>query len=226
MERTKQLVAVDTWQRKAHFEFFKNFAEPFFGLTAEIDIADTQTWCKQQGYSFYLFYLHKLAKAVNQLPAFCYRLEGSPGNEQVVQWSAIDISATVDRPDGTFGFSRISYHPEFAQFAAAAVSEITRVRARTDLEPSLGPDNVIHFSALPWLRFSGLSHARHFPAADSSPKLSVGRVTQIPALNAEHGLSVQTVMPVSVHGHHALLDGADIGQLLEKFSALLRDERY
>jgi chloramphenicol O-acetyltransferase type A len=35
----------------------------------------------------------------------------------------------------------------------------------------------IHFSAIPWLNFTSLSHARSYTFPDSSPKISFGKMT-------------------------------------------------
>ena len=62
------------------------------------------------------------------------------------------------------------------------------------------------------MRFSAVSHARSFSFADSCPKVTFGKLT------ASDG---QKMMPVSVHVHHALMDGFHVGQYLETFQEIL-----
>lgn len=69
----KQKVELNTWNRKEHFEFFKQMEEPFFGLTVSIDCTNAYTIARQIGVSFYTFYLHKTLLAVNQIENFKYR---------------------------------------------------------------------------------------------------------------------------------------------------------
>lgn len=208
--RMKQTIDIKTWIRKAQYDFFSTFEEPFFGITANIECGAAYKACKANGDSFYLYYLHKILIVVNQIEEFRYRLEG----DSVVLWDKIRIGATVDRADGTFGFAHFSYHQDFHAFAKAAQAEIERVRGRNDLEPSDGNDDIIHFSALPWVAFTSLSHARNFKRQDSCPKISTGKL---------HETNGKIMMPVSVHGNHALMDGAHAGRFLQVLEALLGD---
>lgn len=207
----KQKVDVKRWVRRAQFDFFRPFDEPFFGITAEVECAAAYQKCKQQGYSFYLYYLHKILLAANQIQEFRYRIEG----DDVVLWEQIRIGATVDRSDGTFGFAHFAYANDYTTFAELATAEIERVRGRSDLEPSDGSDDVIHFSALPWVSFTSISHARQFQRADSCPKIATGKL---------HESGGHMVMPVSVHGHHALMDGVHAGRFIQVLEALLGSE--
>lgn len=207
----KQQVDISSWVRKAQFEFFREFEEPFFGIVADIECGAAYKLCKQKGYSFYLFYLHKILLAANQIQEFRYRIEES----DVVLWNQIRIGATVDRVDGTFGFAHFEFHQQFDDFVGAAKREIERVRGRTDLEPSDGNDDIIHFSAVPWVSFTSLSHARQFSRADSCPKISTGKL---------HQRDNKTLLPLSVHAHHALMDGAHVGRFFQVVEALLGTE--
>lgn len=207
----KQTIELSSWVRKAQFEFFNAFEEPFFGITADVECDAAYKLCKREGHSFYLFYLHKILLAANQIQEFKYRIEG----DCVVLWNHIRIGATVDRADGTFGFAHFEFHHHFTDFAVAAQAEIERVRCRTDLQASDGNDDIIHFSAVPWVSFTSLSHARHFKRADSCPKVATGKL---------HQQQGKTVMPVSVHGHHALMDGAHVGRFFQVLEALLGTE--
>ncbi|RUO20284.1 CatA-like O-acetyltransferase [Aliidiomarina haloalkalitolerans] len=215
----KTYLDLKSWNRQAHFEFYRHFDEPFFGLCVDIDCGRVLQWCKAQNQSFYLFYVHKIAQVVNEIESFRYRLEG----EQVAVYDEVAMGATVDRADGSFGFSFIPFVQDFHEFARGAEAEFARVRARTDLEPSNGTDNVIHFSAVPWVKFTALSHARRFSTSDSCPKISVGKVTKVPAFDAAGDLVQKQVMPVSVHGHHALMDGADIARFMHRLEVLFAE---
>jgi chloramphenicol O-acetyltransferase type A len=204
----KKALALDNWERKAHYEFFKSFEEPFFGVTLEIDCTAAYTYCKARGLSFFLYYLHCSLVAANQTPPFRYRIE----DDEVYEYDHIDASPTINRPNGTFGFSYMKYQAEFAEFERLAVAEIERVRNSSGLEPAGAGSNVIHYSALPWLRFTALSHARSFAFKDSCPKISFGKITE------QGG---KKIMPVSIHVHHALVDGFHVAQFVDAFQQLM-----
>ena len=195
---------LSTWPRRDHFHFFRQFDEPFWGTTLRVDAAAAHARSRMEGHSFFLYYLHKCLVAVNAVEAFRYRIRG----EAVVIHDVIHASATVGRDDGSFDFSYMRFDPDFRVFQEEARAEVERIRNGSGLNPEVAGDDVIHFSALPWLEFTGLSHARHYGAADSCPKISVGRLS-------DH--AGRYGMPVSVHVHHALVDGRHVGDFMEVF---------
>ncbi|RYZ94686.1 MAG: chloramphenicol acetyltransferase, partial [Sphingobacteriaceae bacterium] len=58
-------IDIENWDRKEHFEFFSKFEEPFYGVVADVDCTGTYRQAKDNGDSFYLLYMHKIATAVN-----------------------------------------------------------------------------------------------------------------------------------------------------------------
>ena len=43
----KKILDIENWNRKEHFLFFKNFDDPFFGVTADVDFTDTYRKAKE-----------------------------------------------------------------------------------------------------------------------------------------------------------------------------------
>lgn len=206
----KTRLDINQWERKEHFQFFKNFSEPFFGITAEVDCTTSYTIAKEAQVSFYLYYLHKSLKAANHIQEFKYRIE----NEEVFCYDIINASSTFQRANGTFGFSMIPYHELFDEFYPHALNEKNRVANSTNLFPSESANNVIHFSALPWIKFTSLSHARQYTINDSVPKISFGKIEETNGIKK---------MPVSIHVNHALADGYHVGQYFDLFQSLLNE---
>lgn len=204
----KRLLDIETWNRKEHFAFFSNMEEPYWGITVEVDCTVAYDLCKREKQSFFLYYLYQSLVAANTIECFRYRItEG-----QVFIYDTISASATVNRPDGTFDFTYMPYFSDFEVFKKTALSEIQRVRSGTGLSVGISGDDVIHYSSLPWLKFTGLSHARTYSFRDSCPKISFGQ------LNSENN---HQMMPISIHVHHGLVDGIDVGNFVKKFQQLL-----
>lgn len=206
----KHLLDLSNWNRREHFEFFSRFEEPFFGLVVTVDCTLALAEAKRLGIPFFLYYLYQVLQAVNQVDALRYRVE----NEQVYSFDRIHASATIGRPDHTFGFSFIELHNDLEKFVREAQVEINAVQASEGLRlsPSTARLDVIHFSALPWIRFTGLTHARSFSHPDSIPKISVGRT---------YTKGSAILMPVSVNVHHGLADGYHVGLFLDEFQQRL-----
>ena len=65
------------------------------------------------------------------------------------------------------------------------------------------------FSAVPWVNFTSVSHARNFAFRESCPKITFGKLSQ------------NKKMPVSIHAHHALVDGIHVGEFIKEFQRLM-----
>ena len=206
----KTLLDLENWPRKEHFLFFKQLEEPFFGITTSIDCTKAYNAAKQLGISFFINYLHKTMVAINTIEPFRYRISG----DEIIIYDQINASATISRADTTFGFSLIEYNPDLAVFSEIATKEIERIQNTPGLfTRTFDTDNVIHFSAIPWIDFTSLSHARSYTFADSCPKISFGKMRL-----DETG---KRSMSMSVHVHHGLMDGFHVGQFVNCFQELM-----
>lgn len=206
----KRVIDIESWARKDHFRFFSQFEEPFFGVCVAVDCTRAYSKSKEDKTSFFLSYLHKSLLAANRTEPFRYRI--SEG--QVFVYDAINASPTINRPDGTFGFAYIEFCEDFAQFQARAQKEIERIQNSSGLVPAVSGENVIHFSSTPWINFTSVSHARSFTFRDSCPKISFGKMTETEGKRS---------MPVSIHVHHALMDGFHVGEFIDEFQRLMNE---
>lgn len=208
----KVLLDIENWPRKEHFLFFKKLEEPFFGLTVEIDCTKAYAAAKQLETSFFVYYLHKTLVAVNTIEPFRYRII----DDAIYIYDAIDVSATILREDTTFGFSLIEYSSNYTVFNANAVQEMERIKNTSGLFTREFPDNnLIHFSALPWINFTSLSHARSYTFPDSCPKISFGKM-----IEDKDG---KKTMSMSIHVHHGLIDGFHISQFINCLQDLMNN---
>lgn len=204
----KNKLDLETWNRKEHFLFFKQMEEPFFGITTVIDCTIAYQKSKELEVSFFTYYLHKTLEAVNAVENFRYRII----NDEVYIFDRIDASSTVLREDKTFGFSLMTFDKNLDTFKITVQEEIKRIKETTGLFTTEYPENLIHFSAMPWINFTSFSHARSFTWPDSCPKISFGKMID------ENG---KKTMSISVHVHHGLVDGFHLGLFIEKFQEIM-----
>lgn len=147
--------------------------------------------------------------ASNAVPAFRYRIEG----DEVYLYENTNSAITVDRPENCFGFGYINFNDDFDVFQTEGKKEIEKIKKETTLIPSeLG--NLIHYSAVPWINFTSLSHPRRFSGQDSCPKITFGKITE------ENG---KRMLPLAIHVHHAIVFGADIGDFIDTFQYLMNE---
>lgn len=206
-----QPVDIDQWNRKDLYAFFKGFDEPFFGVTFNVRVSGGYDFCKENERSFFVYYLYATLRAVNAVEQMRIRIL----KDKPVIFDRVSISPTIKREDGSFGFSYMMYKDSFEDFYASTMKEIERVAQNRDLVPSGDHIGTVHFSALPWLKFTSLSHARNYKDNDSVPKISVGKLFK----EDQH-----LMMPVSVHVNHALADGVHVGQFAEALEEFINTE--
>lgn len=201
----KTKIDLSTWNRKGHFDFFSQMDEPFYGLTVNVDCTQAYKTAKELNIPFFTYYLHKTLVAVNNIENFRYRII----DKELYIWDRIDVSSTIMREDKTFGFSLIEFDSDLNQFHQNVLLETERIQNTTGLLTREFPDNnLIHFSAIPWINFTSMSHARGFSYPDSCPKISFGKLTEVNGKKS---------MPLSIHVHHGLIDGYHVGLFIDEF---------
>lgn len=208
----KTIFNINTWERKLHFEFFNQFDDPSFEITANVDCSKALQFSKGKGYSFFLYYLHCSLKAVNAVNEFKIRIE----EEYVYLFDKIHAGPTIARENGTFGFSHLPYIEDFKEFAESSESIIQKVKFAKDLNPSFNRSDVVHYSSIPWISFTSVAHPKFsYQIKDSIPKISFGKIFE------NNG---KKLMPISVTANHALMDGLHIGRHLELFQEFLDNQ--
>jgi chloramphenicol O-acetyltransferase type A len=135
----------------------------------------------------------------------------------VVIYDKIHVTTTIGRDDTTFAFSYIPFTQSFDEFTDLAKAEMERIKTSTGLGVSenTGRIDVIHFSTVPWISFTGVTHARNFKYKDSVPKITFGKYFHRDG---------RIIMPVSINVHHGLMDAFHVGRFLKLFEHLMNLE--
>lgn len=199
----------DSWKRSEHFDFFNQFSEPFFSVCAEIDCSGLVRKCRNDTRASTLPLWHGVLKAANQIEEFRCRIkDGRP-----VIFDKVHLSPTVLRPDKTFTVSFVPYLEEPEEFfeVAQAALEKARLSSGFSLSESARRVDLIHFSSLPWFRFTGLTHARPMVSGESEPKITIGRFGERDG---------KILLPVSVTAHHGFVDGYQVARYLETLESI------
>jgi chloramphenicol O-acetyltransferase type A len=206
---------LDNWPRRAHFNFFRAYELPFFGICAEVPVTKTLQLCKEHKLSFSLACWYACSMAIHDIPEFRYRIRG----ERVWVHDRLDIGTTILNDNETFRFCYYPYRDSFQGFAAAAkeVKKALLVDSEASMNERTDNDAVIHGSTLPWVRFTGLNHARRLGTNDSVPKIAFGRYAQSQG---------EYLMPVNVDVHHALLDGLHASRFFGHLEARFADPKW
>lgn len=202
-----EILDIETWNRKQHYQHFSAMKDPFFGVTIPFEVSKAYEFSKEKKLSFFGKYLHDCMKAINDVDALKLRIQ----DEQVVKHHVIHASPTILRSDKTYGFSFIKFNEDLNVFLKNLEAEKVRIQGSENLYPPINSLDCIHCSALPWFSFTG--HKEPVSGLlDSVPKLAFSKAERI---------NRSLKMNVSIQVNHALVDGYDIGLFVEKFQYYL-----
>jgi chloramphenicol O-acetyltransferase type A len=199
-------IDMHTWPRREHFEVFSAFDRPHFGMCANVDLTAFYPAVKQRGVSFNVATVYVITRAANAIPEFRYRIRAGA----VVEHEIVHPSTTILTHEDVFSFCTFDYSADFSEFAARAAEQIAYVKEHLTLENEPGRDDVLYVTAIPWVSFTSFMHPIHLHPVDSMPRFAWGKPF-------EDGAFLK--LPLSVQGHHALIDGARVG----KFYAEVQD---
>ncbi|MBU2928449.1 CatA-like O-acetyltransferase [Winogradskyella psychrotolerans] len=198
-----RIIDKHTWSRQAHFEFFNTFVDPYFGVTFKVDVTKAYEFSRSSEVSFFVKYLHATMQAINEIENFKYRINDS---NDVVLYDTIHASATILRPNKTFGFSFVNYDEDILKFQTNFLKEKERIFNSNELFPPVNSMGCVHCSSLPWVNFTG--HKEPFNGEkDSIPKLAFSKM---------ENFGSKKEMQVAISVNHALVDGYHIGLLNER----------
>jgi chloramphenicol O-acetyltransferase type A len=193
-------IDMQTWPRREHFKAFNAFDYPHFNLCANVDLTAFYPFIKQRSISINLAIVYLLARAANAIPEFRYRIR--PG--EVVEHEIVHPSTTILTKEDLFSFCTIEYIEDFSSFAVRAAEQIAYLQDHPTVGDKPGQDDLLYMTAIPWVSFTSFMHPLHLHPADSVPRFAWGKFF-------EEGEFLK--MPLSVQGHHALMDGLHVGKL-------------
>jgi chloramphenicol O-acetyltransferase type A len=192
------------YPRRAHLEFFRAGASPFYSLTFELDATRVRGRARELGASTYAALVWAFHRALAGIDAFRTRLDG----EQVVLHDALRIGVTVPAPRGTFSFATLDWDEDAAAFLARARSAMSAASVRVDLSGGAAPD-FAYYTALPRVPFTSFAHVPLPDPTAGQPETAFGKFR-------DQGGRV--LVPVGLLVNHLYVDGADLGELCDAAS--------
>ncbi|MBN1538420.1 MAG: chloramphenicol acetyltransferase [Anaerolineales bacterium] len=200
-----RIIDMQTWSRREHFRVFSAFDHPHFNMCADVDLTKFLPFVKHNDISFTVAVVYTISRIANEIPEFRYRIRG----EEVVEHAIVHPSTTILVDEELFSFCYFRYQKDFSNFSADAAEQIARVKAHLTLQNEPG-DDALYMTAIPWVSFTSFMHPMHLNPVDSIPRFAWGKFSS--EANA-------IKMPLSVQGHHALMDGIHMG----KFYMLMQE---
>ncbi|MGB3368843.1 MAG: chloramphenicol acetyltransferase [Acidaminobacteraceae bacterium] len=203
-------INIENWNRKKHYEFFKNLDYPHFNVCANIDITEFLKYTKSNGEPFFISTLFLVMKSINSIKEFRYRMR----EETVVEHEVVHPSFTIMGDEDVFGFCYVDYSNDFLDFKTRAEISIEKAKMDISMEDEIGKDDMVFLTSMPWVSFTSISHPIQLKPADSFPRIAWGKFFM------ESG---RVKLPLSVQVHHALMDGMHVGHLFIKVQEVFDD---
>ena len=204
-----QKIDLPNWNRKILFDKFSQFNSPFFNICADVNVTQLVAFTKSNNISFFQASFFLVLKTINSIENFRLRIREG----EIIKYDVIDGCCPILRADGeTFNFCVLDYFPDFKKFSKNAIPIIENARCSKTIDPGSLRDDVIHSSIIPWVSFHSFEHAKKINSNDTCPKIVLGKYF------TENN---KIKMPLSVSGHHALMDGIHVGLYFKKIQEML-----
>ncbi|MFO7673363.1 MAG: CatA-like O-acetyltransferase [Lutibacter sp.] len=192
-------------------QFFKTYLDPFFNITANLEVTNLYNYCKRNNLSFSLSCLYVALKYANEITEFKLRFK----NDKVYLFETVNIGSTVLNDDLTFSFCDFEFQKTMTEFDVKGKIVLENHKNGIVFNAQEDQLGIIHCSTVPWISFTGIKHARNGnEGLQGIPKLVFGKIF------TENEFKK---IPFSVEVHHALVDGYHVGLLYEKMQKFINE---
>src|SRR5574344_781927 len=181
-ELTYKPVDLARYPRKRIYEAFKDLANPYFSLTANVDITSFLKAKQKNKLPFFLAFQRLAVEAMDSDVNFRIRFKDGA----LVEISHTVASYALALSDETFSF--VGAYPYLDKEAYYKDALIHQEEGRKNPDMKDDPEEVLFMaflSCLPWISFTSLTHEAPSPA-DANPRLTFlkyfrqGRNTLLP----------------------------------------------
>ena len=103
----RQIVDIETWERKDNFNFFRNFLNPCITITSEVECTAAKEKAKKNGQSFFIHYLYAILRAANEIKELRFRVDDEG---QIIYFETVDVLCPIRmKENGKFFTGRIPW---------------------------------------------------------------------------------------------------------------------
>ena len=199
---------IDNWPRKATYEFFKDYEDPFFNFTANVDVTLVYGFCKERGLSFSLTALYYSVVAANEIREFRIRLVDG----RLVEFDRIHPTQTILNDDETFSFAYFEMQDDVSEFNRNGRAALEKYRALKSFDVEADRLDLIYYSVIPWVSFTSFKHASRLDKTQTVPRIVFGKIFDS---------GDRKLRPLSVEANHTIMDGFHVGKFFNRFQEIL-----
>ncbi|MEO6589540.1 MAG: chloramphenicol acetyltransferase [Pyrinomonadaceae bacterium] len=194
---------IENWNRKTTYEFFKDYDDPFFNITANLDVTALYGFCKHNDLSFSLANLFYSLQTTNEIKEFRFRLLKG----KVVEFDKVHATQTILNEDETFSFCYFEAKENIFDFNKAGKTAVEKYKKLHTFDVESERLDLIYYSVIPWISFTSFKHAVCLNNKQSVPRIVFGKIFDENKCKK---------MPLSVEVNHALMDGLHVGDFFNR----------
>ena len=195
---------IKKWARKTTYEFFKDYEDPFFNFTANIDVTSVYRFCKKNDLAFSLTSLYYSLITANEILEFRIRLVDG----RLVEFDRVHATQTILNDDETFSFAYFEMKDDVFEFNRSGKAAREKYRALKTFDVESDRSDLIYYSVIPWVAFTSFKHASRLDKSQTVPRIVFGK------LFAD---SNRMLMPLSIEANHTIMDGFHVGKFFTSF---------
>jgi chloramphenicol O-acetyltransferase type A len=203
-------IDMQTWSRRQHFNLYNSFNHPHFNMCANVDLTQFLPYLKQNAIAFNPAFVYLVSQTANAIPEFRYRIHG----DVVIEHEIVHPSTTVLVSEELFSFCSLTHVDDFGDFLLEYAEKVAYIKTHPTLENASADDDMLFMTAIPWVSFTSFMHPINMHPCDSIPRFAWGKYFM-------EGERVR--MPLSVQGHHAVMDGIHMARFYEKIQSYLEE---
>lgn len=194
-----RFVDIENWNRKDHYNYFRQLDYPHFNICGNVDITNFYTYIKENKLPFFISVLYAATKTANSIKEFRFRIR----ENKLIEHENVSPSFTVMTEGEIFSFCSVNFVDKYSDFKADALKEIEKTKNNVSIEDEPGRDDLLYITCIPWISFTNITHPIQMNPVDSIPRISWGKYFE------QNG---KIKLPLSVQAHHALVDGIHVGK--------------
>ncbi|MEQ1923926.1 MAG: CatA-like O-acetyltransferase [Pyrinomonadaceae bacterium] len=200
-------VDLDNWARRSTYDFFRDFEDPFFNFTANIDVTGILAFSDHHRLGTALSLLHCSLVAANEIREFRIRLLDG----ELVEFDRVHATQTILNDDETFSFAYFEMHDDIFDFARSGEVASRKYKTLKTFDVETGRVDLVYFSSLPWVSFTSVKHATRLDKRQTIPRIVFGKIFDSDG---------RKLMPLSVEANHAIMDGLHAARFLNRFQEI------
>ena len=213
-----RVIDVNSWDRRSHFEWFSQFANPCFSLGKSVEVGRTLAFCQEHGLSSFATIMYASCRVLNSIECFRYRM--LDGNVVEVPYANAAYTSAINERlfRNCRAYSQLGLE-DFCEQVRRLSEDRKEEEEREEKDKHGSFNNVaivddIYFSCVPWIDFDYVIQ----PIPDMSDEnKSIPRVTWGKYVQEGDG----THMTLDITANHALVDGKDMALAFQMLQDLL-----